>query len=92
MNPKKTLSEVVLVATYDATDLFKDDSPDWKWCVDHASFSHNSACEFMVYCGGSTLDFKCMLGQMEEQGASQKLISHIKHARDIGAKWAMLYA
>lgn len=97
VNPKESLSEVVLVATYDATDLFAQEesgisSPDWDWCMEHAAFSHREACEFMVYCGDDTETFKRRLGDMGRQGATQKLINHVKHARGLGAKWAMFYA
>lgn len=91
------LSGIYMLAEYDATDLFQDNSDgtpsaDWKWCLDHAQFQHQEACEFMIYVGGETEDFLYSLKEMSEQGLSQKFISHLKHARDVGAKWAMFYA
>lgn len=87
---------VYLMCEYNAKELFKPLptgglSADLNWCMNHASFAHKEACEFMVYCGGNTEDFKHELGQMSRHGVSQEFISCIKHARSEGAKWAMFY-
>jgi uridine phosphorylase len=30
---------------------FEDFDANWNWCVEHATFKHKEACEFIVYCG-----------------------------------------
>lgn len=91
-HPKENLSGLLLLAEYDVHELFADESAAWAYAVEHASFSHKEACEFMFYVGGETQDFLDSLGMHSAQGCPQELISYLKHARDLGATWAMFYA
>jgi len=91
MKPKDKLAEVVIMAEYISAELFENEPNDLEWCKQHAEFNHQEACEFMVFVGGNTKDFLNNLGEKSNQGLSQTFISHLKHARDIGAKWAMFY-
>lgn len=92
-HPKDSLSGVLLIAEFDASELFDNENDSWKFALKHAEFQHNEdVCEFMFYIGGETKAFLDRIGMHSDAGCPQDLISYLKYARDIGAKWAMFYA
>ena len=75
----------------DASDLFEDESPDWKYCIEHATFSHREACEFMLYIGDDT-SAEVLRAHMSTNGCSQDFLALVELATKRKAVWLMLHA
>jgi len=75
----------------DATDLFEDESPDWKYCIEYAAFSHREACEFMLYIG-DTKNAEVLRAHMNTSGCSQDFLALVELATNRKAVWLMLHA
>ena len=86
--------ETLTIIDVDATDLFADESKDWRYCAENASFQHKEACEFMLYVGfEDDEDFERRLREMKAHGdVSDDLLTLMRLARDQQATWLMLHA
>lgn len=60
---------------------------DIDWCRLHCPISDRAA---VVDIAGSTEEFFKLVKSMDEACCSQKFISTIKYARDIGTRWAQI--
>lgn len=92
MSPKESMTGVLMIVEYDAEELFANESPAWEYASTHSEFEHRDACEFMFYIGGDTQAFLDRIKMHSDSGCPQELISYLKHARDVGAAWAIFYA
>ena len=91
---EKRTTELLLVLDVDASDLFEDESPDWHFCMERASFVHNDACEFMLYIGFEDEEtFEDRLRDMlVYDECSEDLLELMRTARVRGATWILLHA
>lgn len=85
----------VLMMEYNVGELFDNDSPNWKYCVEHASFAHKDedACEFMLYLEpDDETVFEMKFQEMNKAGCSAQFMNVVNEARKTGAVWLLLYA
>jgi hypothetical protein len=85
-----------VLAEVNATDLFKDDNINWKYCVEHATFAHkdNDACEFILHIGGgpgSEHHADTIIAEMKEYGCTPAFIDAYTEVRDAGAIRVLFY-
>ncbi len=58
----------------EASAFFQDENENWKYCVDHATFVHKEACEFIIHCGD--VDFrKSTAERMKRLGCTEDFIA-----------------
>ena len=86
-----------VLADVDASALFKDESVNWKYCVEHATFVHHDkdACEFILHIGdelGSESHADEIIAQMKACGCTQPFIDAYTEARDAGALRVLFHA
>jgi len=91
--PKNNVADVSLSIEFDATEI-RGNKTDARWLSNRAHMFGSSRepsgkpwCSLSIKM--STDEFKKSLGVMEREGCSQRLISHFKYARDLGAKWVI---
>lgn len=72
----------------DADFLFENESENWKWCLDNATFTHREACEFIIHLGKDTI----FEPSFKKYGCSKEFSRLIAQARAAGAEWLLLYA
>jgi len=46
-----SLPHFTTMAEIEASEFFPDEGVNWKYCMEHATFSHRDACEFIIHCG-----------------------------------------
>jgi hypothetical protein len=87
------------LAEVDASDLFKDEGADWRWCCDNATFTHKEACEFILHIGnptdilqGDDTIFEETCKSMKDSGCTQDLIDCYVSAKEAGATRVLFYA
>ncbi len=87
-------SDRLLMLDVDATDLFANESPDWRYCVENASFSHREACEFIIHIGMDDDEtFEERLREMHAYDeCSEDFLELMRIARQQKAVWLMLHA
>jgi hypothetical protein len=90
----RTTVETLSIMDIDATDLLADESEDWHYCMESASFYHKEACEFMIYIGfEDDEDFEDRMREMKAYGdGSEDLRALMRLAREKHAAWLMLHA
>lgn len=88
-----TLSQI---AEIDADDFFEDDdSVDWRWCVEHATFKHQEECEFIIHIGDTKDDitlFENTIESMRAFGCTQDFLHCYRAAMEAGAIRVLFYA
>ena len=80
-----------VTAEVDATAMFDDESADWRYCKDQATFAHAEACEFVIHCG----DDDYVAGRLQEMtaaGCSADFIAAYRRAAESGAVRVLFYA
>ena len=75
----------------DAAQLFADESKDWEFCKEFATYSHYEACEFILHIGPKDYSDH-RIKEMEEFGCSAGLINAYKAARESWATNVLFYA
>lgn len=45
------LPHFTTMAEIEASAFFPDENVNWKYCVEHATFAHRDACEFIIHAG-----------------------------------------
>ncbi len=85
------LTPVALVE-HDATSLFRDEGPDWRYCLDRAAFVHREACEFLLHVPTSGLDLTYREDELRLFGCTEGLIELLRGAHAVRASWLLLYA
>lgn len=73
-----------------------NEPPEWHFLMEHASFQHNYAPEFMMYVGGDDLEeseegFIHKLSLMKDMNCSEHFIASCKDARKLGAVWVQFH-
>lgn len=91
--PKSNVVDVSLAVEFDASE-FRDNETDARWLSNRATmFKKAGGPSNAPWCTIDiklpTAEFKDSLGIMEREGCSQRLISHLKYARELGAKWVI---
>lgn len=91
------MSEVTMsqLAEIDASNFFEDESINWQWCTQFATFEHREACEFVVHIGNADddLDYaKHKVEQMREFGCTADFIAAYREAVAGGAVRVLFYA
>jgi hypothetical protein len=69
-----------------------DDSSDWVYLNDEATFSHKNACEFILWVPDDRDAFEERLCGMREAGCSPDLIEAFTEARRRGAEKLLIYS
>jgi hypothetical protein len=82
----------VPLVEHDATELFRDESPDWRFCLEHGAFSHREACEFLLHVPKSGVDLAYREDELRAFGCSDGLVALLRGAHAVGAVWLLLYA
>jgi hypothetical protein len=72
------------VAEIEASDLFEDESINWKYCRCHATFSHKEACEFIIHSGDPEF-VENTVDEMVSFGCTKDFIESYKLAAASGA-------
>ena len=81
------------VLEFDARDLLRDDdSPDFRWCEDNATFAHRHACEFLVWLAKNRRDRRQQLRTMHYDGCSESFLDIIRAAHRCRAEFVLIYA
>jgi len=84
----KALAKIVSIAVeFDANDIFAHYEQDANWCE---RFADASGGKYLIDISGETKVFFSKVAQMSSENCSQKFISAIKYARDIGAWWVIV--
>lgn len=90
--PKNNVLDVSLAVEFDASE-FSDNETDARWLSNRARLFRTAGDSEAPWCAIDiklpTKEFKDSLGVMEREGCSQRLISHLKYARELGAKWVI---
>ena len=86
-----------VMAEVKASALFADESVNWRYCVDHATFVHRDedACEFVLHIGGgpgSESYADEIIAEMKEYGCTPDFIDAYTEARDAGALRVLFHA
>lgn len=76
----------------EADELFEDENVNWKYCMNHATFTHKEACEFIFSIAEEDEYFELDVTNMKEQGCTSAFINSLKQARSHGAKYVLFYA
>ena len=86
--------EPLKVADCNASDLFIHESVDWKYCKEHASFSHREYCEFVIHTFHDDDDYfeEVTKKEMADYGCTKEFISTIERAREQGFEMVLLYS
>ena len=70
---------------FNAEEIFEDESIDWKYCRDNATYVHSDpgACEFIFYLSKDNFEpFRFLLKKMKDHDCSQELMKVFKEARN----------
>lgn len=81
--------ELSQIAEIDATDLFEGENINWQYCMQHATFSHKEACEFIIHIGDDEFIANC-IQEMQEFGCTEDFIRAYREAKATGA-WRVLF-
>ena len=92
------LGNASILFEIDATELFDDgegnSSVNWHYCVAHATFSHQAACEFILHIGtseGEDAYWPHKLEEMRSYGCTKEFIAAYLKAKDMGATRVLFY-
>lgn len=86
------------LASVEASDLFEDESVDWEFCVERATFQHKSpdACEFILHIGQDPADddsyFRAKVEEMREFGCTEEFVAAYTAAKEAGAVRVLFWA
>lgn len=80
-----------VTAEVDATGMFEDESADWRYCKERATFSHAQACEFILHCGDRDYA-EGRLTEMKAAGCSNAFIDAYRFAAESGAVRVLFHA
>jgi hypothetical protein len=83
-----------VTAEVDAGILFDNEgqvSIDWHYCAEHATFTHKSACEFIIHCGDPNFVLNTV-NDMKDFGCSKQFINSYKKAAKEGAIRVLFWA
>lgn len=83
-----------ILISFDAFDLFENESINWKYCMENATFTHRDACEFVLYLSQDDDIFEDTLTEMKEFGCTEEFMKTVKQARNYqdDIEWLLLYA
>jgi hypothetical protein len=80
-----------ITAEIDATEMFADEGPDWRFCEEHATFIHVDACEYVIHCADEAYA-EGKAQEMEAAGCSAEFIRAYRDAARSGALRVIFYA
>jgi hypothetical protein len=83
--------DFTVTAEVEAIGLFEDENVNWRFCMEHATFTHKDACEFIIHCGDSEFVTNVIEG-MKVFGCTKEFIAAYKLAADSGAVRVLFYA
>ncbi|OHD23793.1 MAG: hypothetical protein A2Y38_17030 [Spirochaetes bacterium GWB1_59_5] len=100
--PDRTLfgaMEASVMVEIEAGEFFNDEDPaqaNWKFCKEHATFSHREACEFILHIGPKHISagkpyWESFVEDMREYGCTEDFITAYLLAKDLGAMRVMFY-
>jgi hypothetical protein len=86
-------SDIVFTKLAEIEWPFEEDDDDWRYCLEHANFSHREACEFILHVGedpqryfsGLTEYASTTIREMTEFGCSKPFIDAYVAAAKAGA-------
>lgn len=70
----------------------KEESSDWKLIQEISSFSHESACEFIVFIGTEETQHQDRLEWFQNNGMSFQFLKEVELAQKAGFYYACFYA
>lgn len=83
----------LLVLDVDASGLFENESVDWKYCVERASFQHSEACEFLLHVPADEESLEEQLREMiAYDECSEDLVDVFRAAWECRAAWILLHS
>lgn len=74
----------------EASEFFPDEGVNWKYCMEHATFVHKDACEFIIHCGDGEFTNNTA-ERMMNYGCTKEFIAAYKLAAASGAVRVMFY-
>lgn len=86
------------VAEVEASELFADESVNWRYCMREATFSHRKACEFVVHVGdplsadGDVAYCDSRVVEMREFGCTEEFVEAYLEAVEEGATRVLFWA
>ena len=85
--------EILKMAEIDAHELFEDDSFDWKYCMNFATFHHadNDSCEFILYLSKDNEIFKETVENMKECGCSEEFMDTCMEVKNKNIEFILFY-
>lgn len=81
-----------ILVEVEASDLFVDDGPNWKWCIQNATFTHKEECEFILYVPEETEYFLAEVESMKAGGCTPEFIKAYEDARKLGAAKVLFWS
>lgn len=87
----KDLPHFSTLAEVNAEDLFENENINWKFCTEHATFSHKEACEFIIHCGDKEFT-EGMEQRMKDFGCTQAFRDAYRIAAASGAVRVLFWA
>ena len=87
------MKHFTVMVEIEAGEFFDDESVNWKFCVEHATFSHQEACEFILHCGSDEDGdgVKDTVAAMTEFGCTPAFIEAYREAAREGAARVLFY-
>ena len=83
--------EVNILAHVDASPWLIDHSPTWDHCIEWAPWAHREACEFMFHLAAEDEAFDEWKKNALEHGCHPDLVQAIDNARQLGARYVIVY-
>jgi len=85
--------ETLRLADYEAGDLFEDEGADYQYCLDHATFKHFEACEFILHIGdGADTEYATnKIEEMQDYGCTETFIDVYRAALEQGYHLVRFY-
>lgn len=78
---------------------FDGDDVNWQFCMEHATFVHKEACEFILNIGdaedskdGSPAFWRGVVKEMEEAGCTTDFVDTYVRAKDMGAQRVLFWS
>lgn len=78
----------------ESTALFEAENVNWRYCVEHATFTHKDACEFIlhIYARDEEEHHLDKIQKMVEFGCTAPFVAAYVEARKLGAERVLFYA
>jgi hypothetical protein len=83
---------VSVLMEIEATDLFRDENVNWRYCKAHATFSHKEACEFVLHIGDEDEYMQSKIDEMLEFGCTIEFVRCYEKAAKMGATRVLFWA